>query len=412
MKVLIADPDPESRDALRRAFAEAGDQVRGAATLAEAERQLADLAPDAVVAALDFPEGDGLALLENASRDRRRALYALVESSRLEEGVRAMSRGAHDFVWRPVSVGRVALLRSRLAARRQREGWLETTRLRLVRSEMSASLSGQSAGWKAALESIEREAALENPVLVTGELGTEKESAARALHRLSPRGSDPFVSATEGESLAGIGVGEGTAFVASVDRLPPDGQRQLVTEMDRPGGRRVILAADQDPREAVATGRLDAELFDRVAGHVVHLPPLRERREDIESLARQFLRELDGSLSFDSEAIDVLLAHDWPGNVRELKEVVRRACRLADGPAIGPTVVTSVLGRPLPTRRARRKKPPVVRIAVGASLADVERRLIQKTLEFSRGSKPKTAQLLKLSLKTIYNKIKEYGLEH
>jgi DNA-binding NtrC family response regulator len=91
---------------------------------------------------------------------------------------------------------------------------------------------------------------------------------------------------------------------------------------------------------------------------------------------------------------------------------VRRAAALADGPAIGATVVTSVLGRPPASSRMRRKKAPVVRVAVGDSLANVERRLILNTLKFARGNKKKTAELLKLSLKTIYNKIKEYGLEH
>jgi DNA-binding NtrC family response regulator len=151
-----------------------------------------------------------------------------------------------------------------------------------------------------------------------------------------------------------------------------------------------------------------ASLEDRM----VHLPPLRERGEDVDLLARRFLEERDPALVFDVEALDALRAHDWPGNVRELKEVVRRAAGLSDGVVIGSTVVLSLLAGPRARRRARRRKPPVVRIAVGASLADVERRLIQKTLEFARGSKPKTAELLKLSLKTIYNKIKEYGLEH
>jgi len=98
--------------------------------------------------------------------------------------------------------------------------------------------------------------------------------------------------------------------------------------------------------------------------------------------------------------------------VRELRDVVKRSAPLSDGSVIGSTVVLSLLAGPRARKRLRRQKPPVVKIAVGASLADVERRLIQKTLEFARGNKPKTAQLLKLSLKTIYNKIKEYGLEH
>src|SRR5512146_2630166 len=199
MKVLIADPDPDSRDALRRAFAEAGDQVRGVGTIAEAEKQLGELSPDAVVVAADFPDGDGTGLLERAGRsDSRRALYALVDASALEQGVRAMALGAHDFLWRPVSAGRVRLLRARLVARREREGWMEQMRLRLARSEIAAMLPGSSPLWKETLASIERTADSAAPVLITGEHGTEKESAARAIHRLSPRGSEPFRIATEG----------------------------------------------------------------------------------------------------------------------------------------------------------------------------------------------------------------------
>jgi len=296
--------------------------------------------------------------------------------------------------------------------RREREARAEEMRLALARSEMTSALPGTSAAWKETLASIERTAALPAPVLVTGEHGTEKEAAARAIHRLSSRGSEPFDIAHDASGLPGSASGEGTIFVPAIERLTVAEQRLLAAALDRPGGRRWVVATDLPPKEAVASGRLAAELLDRFDGHAVHLPPLRERGEDVERLARLYLYELDDALSFDAESIDVLRTHDWPGNVLELKDAVRRAARLAEGATIGPTVITSALGRPLPTRRSRRARPPVVKIAVGASLADVERRLIQKTLEFSRGSKPKTAALLKLSLKTIYNKIKEYGLEH
>jgi DNA-binding NtrC family response regulator len=414
MRVLIVDPAGDSRDALRRGFAEAGDQVRGAASLSDGEKQLVEFQPDIVVAALDGAEdGAGLAFLDSArSADPRRGIYALIDGSRLEEAVTAMRRGVHDFLWRPVSPGRVALVRSRFAARREREGWLEELRLRLARAEIATSLAGRSPRWRETLATIEREAASNADVLVTGEAGTEKESAARALHRLSPRGSEPFLMSSDGSPLPPTDVLEGTRFIHAIERASLDDQRALAAELDRPRRARLILATDEEPREAVTAGRLHPALLEGLRNHVVHLPPLRERRDDVKLLARQFLHELDGSLYFDSEAIEALLAHDWPGNVRELREVVRRASQLADGPAIGPTVVTSVLGRPLASRRSRRKKAPVVRIAVGDSLADVERRLLQKTLEFARGNKKKTAELLKLSLKTIYNKIKEYGLEH
>ena len=413
MRVLIVDPLEESRDALRLAFSRGGDQVRGVGTAAEADRLLAEFAPDAVIVAFDPGASDSAVLLDRArASDPRRGVYALIDGARLEDGVHAMDLGAHDFLWRPVSDGRVALLRARFAARREREGGIEQMRIGLARNEIAAALPGRSMSWTAALTDLEREAPLESPVLLTGEAGTEKEAAARAIHRLSPRGSEPFSVASSWDPGARSESAAGSLFVPGIEAMPLAAQAALLAEAELPGARRLILSTDENPHEAMARGRLLPALAASLFDHVVHLPPLRERGEDIERLARQFLYELDPALSFEAVAIDALRAHDWPGNVRELKEVVRRAARLTEGPAIGATVVTSVLGRPLASRRSRRKKAPVVRIAVGDSLADVERRLIQKTLEFARGNKRKTAELLKLSLKTIYNKIKEYGLEH
>jgi two-component system, NtrC family, response regulator HydG len=196
-----------------------------------------------------------------------------------------------------------------------------------------------------------------------------------------------------------------------VDRRSGAAQESLLDRIESER-LRPIFAINQSPEDAAASGKLSPRLYETIRDRVIHLPPLREREGDVELLARSVLLETDPGLAFDGEALDALRSHDWPGNVRELREVVRRAAPLSDGSTIGPTVVLSLLAGPRARRRVRRKKPPVVKIAVGASLADVERRLIQKTLEFARGNKPKTAELLKLSLKTIYNKIKEYGLEH
>jgi DNA-binding NtrC family response regulator len=412
MKALVIDPNPESRDALRRALQAAGVQFRGVGSVAEGRKHLAELLPDVVVAALDSP-GDGLAFLEEAIEDDpRRCTYALVDGDGLEKGVEAMARGARDFLWRPVSQMRVEMLLARLAEGREREARAEELRIDLANKELASSLAGSSPRWIQALAAIKHEAALDAPVLLTGEPGTEKEAAARALHRLSRRGAEPFRAAPQARDLALPLASTGTLFLPAVELAPRSAQERLLAELENQRAPRLVVASDEEPHEAVAAGRLLAPLFQALRDHVVHLPPLRERGEDVELLAVRLLAEIDPSLFFDAEAMDALSSHDWPGNIRELEEVVRRASQLADRFGIGPTVVLSVLGGPAATRRPRRRKPPVVRVSVGASLADVERRLIQKTLEFVRGNKPKAAQLLKLSLKTIYNKIKEYGLEH
>ena len=412
MKTLILDPNTESRDAMRRAFVSIGCPARSFADAAEASRALAEFSPEIVIAALEAPEAEEL--LAESRRVPGRTTLALVDVGDLDRGVAAVSRGAHDFLWRPVSPARVAQLVAAARERGAREAGAEETRLRLARAEVRAALPGRCPGWIGALASLERAAAGNADALITGESGTEKDAAAAALHALSARGSEPFAYISEGESLdvATRQAGPGTLFLPAIEATSRGFQEILLRHVDGPRGTRFVVATDEDPQDAVHAGRFLRPLYEILSRHTVHLPPLRERQEDIVLLARLFIDEIDPSRSFDLEALDALQAHAWPGNVRELREVVGRAVGLADGPEIGPTTVRSVLGRPLPVRRERRRKAPEVRIAVGDSLADVERRLIQKTLAFARGNKKKTAELLKLSLKTIYNKIKEYGLEH
>ncbi|HVE65627.1 MAG TPA: helix-turn-helix domain-containing protein [Thermoanaerobaculia bacterium] len=412
MKVLVVDPAPDSRDALRQAISGAGAQFRGLASLAEARRHLAGYQPDVVVAALDLPDGDAsLFLAEVARGSPRRAAWAIAPAGDLEDAVAAMSRGADDFLWRPVSAERVSFLLEKLRARREGEARAEETRLSLARVDAAAALPGRSARWAEAMSAIER-LAPERAVLVTGEEGTEKEAAALFLHRLSPRGAEPFVRAAGADLRDALArAGRGTVFLSGIDAAPAAVQELALATLDRVDRGGLILASDHDPADSVRRGELLAAIPARLESSVVHLPPLRERGEDVGRLARHFLEET-GTLAFDAEAMEALAAHDWPGNVQELREAVRRAAELAEGPTIGPIVVRSVLSRPLNAPGSRRRRAPVVRIAVGDSLAEVERRLIQKTLEFAKGNKKKTAELLKLSLKTIYNKIKEYGLEH
>jgi two-component system response regulator AtoC len=414
VRTLVIDPDPASRDTLRRVLAERGEQARSVETLAEGRRLVVEFAPDVVVVALDVPAGEESALAFLASLAHSAPApdaFALVAEADLEACVRAMRSGAADFLWRPVSEDRVALLFERLAARSVRAAAIEDLRLKLARVEMRQALPGASPRWQSALEAIERSAAAGDSALVAGETGTEQEEAARAIHAISPRGAGSFVRFQDVSGLTGLPPGPGTLWVAGLERRPREAQTALLRFLERPNGFRVIFGVNESPEDAVAAGRLDSALFDALGGRIVHLPPLRERGSDLDLLARRFLEEREPSFVFEVEALDALRAHDWPGNIRELRDVVGRAAGLTDGPVVAPTIVLSLLAGH-PRRRVRRRKPPVVKIPVGASLADVERRIIAKTLEFARGSKPKTAELLKLSLKTIYNKINEYGLEH
>jgi len=411
MKVLFFDREEAARDDLRRALAALSVTARGFASADEAAAALPEFDPDVVIGGVD-PDGGAARLAHLRRRGRPWAVYALVSSDDLEIGVAAIASGADDFLWRPVSDARLSQLLGSAAARRDREAEAERTRLALARVELRDALPGRSAVWGSALAALERAAASGESVLLTGESGTEKDEAALALHRLSPRGARRFAYISEGESLdvATAPGGAGTLFLPNVEATSIGYQETLLAHLEC-GDTRFIVGIDEDPETASAEGRFLFALRRDLGAHVVHLPPLRERDGDPAILAERLLEDQDPMLAFQPEALDVLRAHDWPGNAIELREVVRRAARLSEH-EIGPLVVRSVLARPLPRTKLRRRKPPVVRIAVGDSLADVERRLISKTLEFARGNKKKTAELLKLSLKTIYNKIKEYGLEH
>ena len=414
MKVLLVEPREPSRDALRRAFAARDCSVRGFGSLGEAELALSEFAPDVVVAAVDTSDGDVARFLRRArSSDVRRSVYALIDASDLDRGVAAVTAGADDFLWRPVSDARVAQLLAAARTRREREDQSEATRLELARAQLRDALPGRSPRWLGALSSLERAAASGASVLVTGESGTEKDDAALALHRLSPRGAGRFAYISDGESLdlATRQTGAGTLFLPNVEAASLSFQELALAHLESRRPTRFVIGIDEDPADALAAGRLLRGLFATLAESIVHLPPLRERDGDAAILAESLLESMAPGLAFEADALDVLRVHDWPGNVIELREVVRRAALLSER-TIGPIVMRSVLARPLPRAKPRRRKAPVVRIAVGDSLADVERRLISKTLEFARGNKKKTAELLKLSLKTIYNKIKEYGLEH
>ena len=416
MKVLFVETEESSRDALRRALAALGCSARGFGSVAEGEAALAEFAPDVVIAALDAAGGDGAAFLALARKaEPTRSVFALVGagSADLDRAVAAIAAGADDFLWRPISEPRIAQLLASAAARRERLSEAEETRLRLARAELRDALPGRSSRWLGALAALERAARSGRSVLMTGEFGTEKDAAALAFHRVSPRGAGRFAYITEGESLelATRQTGAGTLFLPNVEATSTGFQEMLLAHLESDRPTRFVVGIDEEPGDALAGGRLLRPLYEALADSIVHLPPLREREGDAALAAERLLEHLEPALTFEADALDVLRAHDWPGNAIELAEVVRRAARLSER-SIGPTVMRSVLARPLPRTKQRRRKAPVVRIAVGDSLADVERRMISKTLEFARGNKKKTAELLKLSLKTIYNKIKEYGLEH
>jgi DNA-binding NtrC family response regulator len=285
-----------------------------------------------------------------------------------------------------------------------------------------AGLVGRSAPMQALFEEIFAAAARRNAVVVAGESGAGKRAVASAIHRLSPRGREPMRSivfdsrgvAPDPREIGEAARSAGTLVVEGIVHAAPELQRTIAEATDAPEAARLVLVSPRDP---AAEGRLDPALAARLGPPIV-VPPLRERREDIPLLSEYFLGRSGargaGETALDPKALDAMAAHEWSGNVRELRNVIRRARALSDGPVIGLTAIQSVLGGVSARAERAADEPPekeFVAVRIGDSMADIERRVLQRTLRFAQGNKRKAAEMLKLSLKTIYNKVKEYGLE-
>jgi len=284
------------------------------------------------------------------------------------------------------------------------------------------------------------------PVLLSGESGTGKELAARTLHELSPRHRDPFVpvncaaipetlleseifghekGAFTGALERRVGCFElahgGTIFLDEVAEMTPSTQAKFLRILQdgmlrRLGGKtevavdvRVVAATNKDPEKAIRDGALREDLYYRLNVFSISLPPLRERREDIPLLIRAFLDEFDTKYDKRVKAVDeivleILRRHPWPGNVRELRNVIERAVIACAADVIAPAHLPAGL-----SNVADQGPADLIRLPVGTSLADVEREVILKTLAAVDRNKTRAAEMLGISVKTLYNKLNQYG---
>jgi DNA-binding NtrC family response regulator len=303
---------------------------------------------------------------------------------------------------------------------------------------------GRSAAMQAVYDLIARVAPTQATVFITGESGTGKELVAQTIHRLSTRRGKPMVALNCGaisptlieSELFGHERGSftgadrrragyfeeaagGTLFLDEISEMPIELQVKLLRVLEtesvtRVGASepirvdvRVIAASNRDPRKAVEEGTLREDLLYRLNVFPIHLPPLRERTGDVELLADHFLEELnerEGTTKrFSAAAIDRLCALAWPGNVREIKNVVERAAILADT-TIEPAALPEVQGGHAP-----QTTDATLQLRVGTSIAEVERRLILATLGQLEGDKKRAAEVLGISLKTLYNRLNVYA---
>jgi DNA-binding NtrC family response regulator len=464
-RILIVDDDRSFRVVAAAALEAEGYTVRGAASGREALAAVAELPPDVVVLDRNLPDADGLEVLARLRAPGGGEPLVVVATAygEIENAVAAMKAGAFDYLTKPIALPSLVLAAERaMEARRLRrraEGLSGASRRRLARG----FCPGASAAMKAVIALAEKVAASrDTTVLVTGESGTGKELVAQLVHLGTPgRGDGPFVEincAAIPETLleaelfghergaftdaarARAGLLEeaagGTLFLDEIGDMPLATQAKLLKVLDtrsfrRLGGSRsleadvrVVAATHRDLEAAVAAGAFRLDLFHRLDVFRVHVPPLRERREDVLPLARFFLAELapragkhiDG---LDSETERRLLAYPFPGNVRELRNVVERAVILESGGTLSPDSLLlrapAPAARPEPAEgRAVPPEPPGGRASPDdppPTLDEVERRYLEALLERAGGNKSQVARWMGVSYPTVVKKIADHGLD-
>ena len=437
--LLIVDDDPEALEWLTELAKAEGFTVSAADSLRNARIHMSRLQPDVLLTDLQLPDGQGTELVHDIEQDSSTELVLITGHATVESAVAALRAGATDYLVKPVDVERLrAILRRvpRAGELRQEIGELRDELRRLGRF---GHLLGSSPPMQKLYDQLGRVAPTSATCLLIGESGTGKELASQTIHDLSRRKKSPFLPLNCGavspqlieSELFGHEKGSftgadrqhkgyferahgGTLFLDEITEMPQELQVKLLRVLEtgtftRVGTTqpisadvRLIAATNRNPEQAVVDGKLREDLYHRLNVFPVSMPPLRERSTDIELLAQHFLDVLNkqesAAKSFAPAAIAGLYAHSWPGNVRELKNYVQRAFILAD------EVIDADLA---PTAVAAPESAPLLTVRVGTTLDEVGRRLIEETLA-ECGSKRKAADMLGISLKTLYNRLAVY----
>ena len=446
-RVLVAEDDEDSRQGLTSLLKSWGYEVGEAADGPSAFEEAVRFRPTVIVTDLVMPGMDGLALLKALRSELPSSVIILLTGyGTVESAVAAVKEGAYDYLTKPLDVDRLRLVLEK--ATDQADVLREVTLLRrqLKESRGLGDLVGTSPGMQQVYHVIELAAATTAPVLIVGESGTGKELVARTIHELSERRHEPFVAvncaaipdglleselfghekgAFTGALARRTGLFEladrGTIFLDEVAEMSPSPQAKYLRTLQdgtirRLGGQaelrvdlRVIAATNQDPVRAIREGRFREDLYYRLNVFNLRVPPLRERLEDIPALVGAFVDEFGERYgrrvtSVDDRVIEHLVRHPWPGNVRELRNWIERAVVACDGERLLPhhLPATSAAAEAVPAEEA-------IRLRVGTTWEEAERRLILTTLEAVGYNRTRAAQMLGLAPKTLYNKLKRYG---
>jgi len=451
-RVLIVDDEKSMRDLLTITLEKAGYDVTAAEGGEAAIEAIRKDSFDTIITDLRMPRVDGMQVLR-AARDLspETAVIVVTAVASTETAVEAMKLGAYDYITKPFKLDEVDLvIKNGLERKRLRHENLYLRR-QLETQHRFENIIGKSARIQEVFDTIRKIADSPATAMVSGESGTGKELVARAIHFNSLRRDKPFVSVNCGAIPEGLMESElfghvkgsftgavankvglfaaaegGTLFLDEITEIPPLLQVKLVRaiqlrEVRRVGDTkdiktdvRLIAASNRDLETAVRDGVMREDLFYRLNVIPIHLPPLRERREDIAFLVAHFIQKFSKELGKDvrgvtPQAMAVLERHHWPGNIRELENAIERAIVLGTGEMLGLESLPESVRRERPAREPEVLDLPEEGVDLEATLDDLERRYLQMALERTRGVQTKAAELLRMTFRQFRYKLQKHS---
>jgi DNA-binding NtrC family response regulator len=444
-RILVAERDRQSREGLREKISSWGFHARAVESgqlVEETER----FHPDVLLIELDGPEKGGAGILhELHARGLAIPTIVMAQDAELALTVKTIKFDAYDFLSKPINTIHLRVLLNNLRTRLMMSEDNERLRRELIEGGTLGPIIGQSFAMRRVMRMVEEAATSSASVLIAGESGTGKKLVARTIHQLSARREGPYFEVAcaglpenlmeselwghERGAFAGADrrregflemADGGTLLLDEITELKVELQAKLLrtieekklrrmggsTETEIPLDVRLIAASSRNLAEATHYGRLREDLYSRINTFTIELPPLRDRLEDIPALVDAFIKEAAEKnrkpvTGLDNECLEILRLNRWPGNVQQLRNVIERATVVARRPLLAASDL------PNDIRRAGRKGPHF-EIRVGESLDEVEREFIFKTLDFTNGNKVRAAQILGISLKTLYNRLVRY----
>lgn len=447
-RILIVEDEENARKGYEALLQKWSYQVLGVGTAEQALSKFPEFHPHVILADVELPGMNGLDLLRQLGEEIQRIPVIIITGRGSDERVvQAIDAGAYWYIEKPLKppVLRALLDRAFGRVRDQQEVAVLTRQLR--QAGKLGTMVGSSSAMQEVMRQVEMAAPSTASVLITGETGSGKEMVARSIHMLSPRAARPFIAincsaipeslmeseifghergAFTGAAERRIGCFElahgGTLLLDEIGEMPAPTQakllrvledhtvRRLGSKVETPVDVRLLAATNKNPEQAVADGHLRQDLYFRLNVFHIHLPPLREHKEDLPLLVEHLLREISEKhgTKVSGAAADVLemfRSYPWPGNIRELRNVLERSAIAAERGPIGRQHLPAEFGRAPALGTAGLGG---LRFPVGTTVDDAERELILQTLASTGQNKTRAAELLGISLKTLHNKLKEY----